>query len=128
MPQPSVTKINLKITHVKCHPNFPGANALTEKYHMLSCLNFSVDGQILKWLYIVITMATNKQVSDNVSQDSSSKTVSGIYFVNSLHLADGSSAFKETYTAIVWKLSWINVMFLQTSDMFSVMSLVTEHM
>ena len=30
MPQPSVTKIRLKITYLKFHSNFPGANELIE--------------------------------------------------------------------------------------------------
>ena len=30
MPQPSITKIHLKITYPKFHSNFPGANELTE--------------------------------------------------------------------------------------------------
>ena len=29
MPQPSITKIRLKITHIEFHSNFPGANELT---------------------------------------------------------------------------------------------------
>ena len=28
MPQPSITKIHLKITYLKFHSNFPGANEL----------------------------------------------------------------------------------------------------
>ena len=31
MPQPSITKIRLKITYLKYHSNFPGANELTHK-------------------------------------------------------------------------------------------------
>ena len=29
-----MTKINVKITHLKCHLNLPGANELTDKIHM----------------------------------------------------------------------------------------------
>ena len=35
MPQPSVTKIRLKITHINFHSNFPGANELNNtSYHL----------------------------------------------------------------------------------------------
>ena len=33
MPQPSITKIGLKITYIKFHSNFPGANELKSESH-----------------------------------------------------------------------------------------------
>ena len=33
MPQPSITKIHVKITYLKLHLNFPGANELLLKLH-----------------------------------------------------------------------------------------------
>ena len=37
MPQPSVTKISLKITYLKFHSNFPGANELKEVNIVVCC-------------------------------------------------------------------------------------------
>ena len=33
MPQPAITKIRLKITYLKFHSNFPGANELMISWH-----------------------------------------------------------------------------------------------
>ena len=62
MPQPSVTKIHLKITYLKFHLNLPGANGLTyEKLSLVTindvvwmyeCCVFVIDGNNKRlWLY-----------------------------------------------------------------------------
>ena len=39
MPEPSVSKIHLKITHLKFNPNFPGANELTYQNFLKALLD-----------------------------------------------------------------------------------------
>ena len=41
MPQPPITEICLKITYVKFHSNFPGANELMQNYQVYKSLPMS---------------------------------------------------------------------------------------
>ena len=52
MPQPSITKIRLKITYPKFQSNFPGANELTYNKVQFSILIQKQDS--IWWLYLLI--------------------------------------------------------------------------
>ena len=49
MPQPSITKISLKITYLKFHSNFPGANELKYWLPFLSPIIWSLPGNAWRW-------------------------------------------------------------------------------
>ena len=67
IPQPSITKIHLKMTYLKCHSNFPGANELrfkpcfneTRQRHMWTSVSQWVILSRDKQLHITDSMGCN---------------------------------------------------------------------
>ena len=47
MPQPSITKIRLKITYLKFHSNFPGVNELRNRWHH----SYGMPPNIISWYW-----------------------------------------------------------------------------
>ena len=49
MPQPSITKICLNITYLKCHSNFPGANEIMHMVHCYEIFDTELKLLQLRW-------------------------------------------------------------------------------